>query len=205
MSIIIVGHGPSMLKKEWGDKIDSFDYVIRQKEVGLQMMEQNPQNFGTKISALSGSATIYKNPQFQAQECSKWVFFDTRHRGWNINDENGKYVMNKPLCDVWDGLYRSMRTQWANEDHRIVSGRSSDEKGHMHLSAGLHTLIYACAILKPDAITLVGFDNVCSGNFTWSVTRGEDWKGYPDHRWDVEKRMLNFVKTIYNVKIELLE
>ena len=203
MSIVIVGHGPSMLEKERGDIINSFDTVIRQKGIGLIEMRNRPQHFGTKTSAVCGSATIRHQLQTEAE---KWVFFDSRHKGWKPEEcDPDVFRMNKPLCDLWNGLYRSMRTEWSPQDHRIVSGRTSDNKGHTHMSAGLHTLIYTCVFLKPETVTLVGFDNVRTGEFTWSVTRGEDWKGYPDHRWDVENKMLNYITTMYGVKIEHLE
>jgi hypothetical protein len=203
MSIVIVGHGPSMLEKERGSIIDSFDTVIRQKGIGMQEMRNRPQHFGARTNILCGSATIRQ--QLQAA-CEKWIFFDSRHIAWKPEECDPEvFRSDKPLCDLWNGLYRSMRTEWTNEDHRIVSSRTSDSKGHTHMSAGLHTIIYACAFLKPDTITLVGFDNVRTGEFTWSVTRGEDWKGYPDHRWDIENKMLKYITTMYNVKIEHLE
>lgn len=203
MSIIIVGHGPSMLEKERGDVIDSFDTIIRQKAIGMQEMRNRPQHFGNRTNILCGSATIRQ--QLQAQ-CEKWIFFDSRHKTWKPSQCDPEvFRSDKPLCDLWNALYRGQRTDWTNEDHRIVGSRTSDNKGHTHMSAGLHTIIYACAFLKPDKITLVGFDNVRSGEFTWSVTRGEDWKGYPDHRWDIEKKMVDYITTLYKVKIEHLE
>lgn len=201
MSILIVGHGPSMLEKERCAEIDAFDTVIRQKGIGVEEMQKRPKHFGSKIDFLCGSATIRDK---LIADCEKWIFFDSRHKGWRPEDM-GNYRMNKPLCDLWNGLYRTMRTDWTNEDHRIVSSRTSDSKGHTHMSAGLHTIIYTCVFLKPDKISLVGFDNVRSGSFTWSVTRGEDWKGYPDHRWDIENKMLNYITTMYGVEIEHLE
>jgi hypothetical protein len=164
-------------------------------------MQKRPKHFGSKIDFLCGSATIRDK---LIADCEKWIFFDSRHKGW-CPENMGDYRMNKPLCDLWNGLYRTMRTDWTNEDHRIVSSRTSDSKGHTHMSAGLHTIIYTCVFLKPDKISLVGFDNVRSGSFTWSVTRGEDWKGYPDHRWDIENKMLNYITTMYGVEIEHLE
>lgn len=203
MSVIIVGHGPSMLDRERGQEIDSFDTVIRQKGIGLTESRKRPLYFGVKTDYLCGSATIRQ--QLQAQ-CEKWIFFDSRHRGWKPEECDPEvFRSDKKLCDLWNGLYRGRRTEWTNEDHRVVSGRTSDSKGHTHMSAGLHTIIYTCAFLKPDVITLVGFDNVRTGQFTWSVTRGEDWKGYPDHRWDIENKMLDYITTMYNVKIEHLE
>jgi hypothetical protein len=203
MSIIIVGHGPSMLEKERGDVIDSFDTIIRQKAIGMQEMRNRPQHFGRRTNILCGSATIRQ--QLQAQ-CERWIFFDSRHKTWKPSQCDPEvFRSDKPLCDLWNALYRGQRTDWTNEDHRIVGSRTSDNKGHTHMSAGLHTIIYTCAFLKPDKITLVGFDNVRSGEFTWSVTRGEDWKGYPDHRWDIEKKMVDYITTLYKVKIEHLE
>jgi len=72
------------------------------------------------------------------------------------------------------------------------------------LSAGFHTILYACQFLKPETITLAGFDNVESGGFTWSITRGPKWDKYPDHRWDMEHDLIGDVEREFGVEVKFL-
>ena len=76
--------------------------------------------------------------------------------------------------------------------------------GHDHMSAGLHTLIYACKYLNPSNIDLIGCDNLATGQWSWSITRGPDWNQYPDHRWDVEHDMVSMIGRHFNVPINYL-
>ena len=68
------------------------------------------------------------------------------------------------------------------------------------MSAGLHAILYACHLGYRE-IVLFGFDNVASGGFTWSVTRGPEWNQYPDHRWDIEREMVKLIGSEYGASI----
>jgi hypothetical protein len=72
------------------------------------------------------------------------------------------------------------------------------------LSAGFHTILYTCRFLKPETITLAGFDNLESGGFTWSITRGPKWDKYPDHRWDMEHDLIGDVEREFGVEFKYL-
>ena len=78
---------------------------------------------------------------------------------------------------------------------------SSDDKGHLHMSSGLHALLYACYWLKPKRVNMVGYDNVKTGAFTWSITRGPEWGHYPDHRWDIEHKMVHEIAEQFEVEV----
>lgn len=199
MNVAIIGHGPSMLLEKRGSFIDSFDFVIRQKLRGLQLMKEHPLFFGIKTNAVSGSVGQYRAINYPNAE--RWVFIDSRYENTNISNLVGARIA-KDFCNEWNQKFRDKRTKYFRPDERIVSCKSSDSFGHRHLSSGFHTILYACKLLNPQKITLFGFDSLQNGDFTWSLTRGESWNQYPDHRWDVESLMIEDVKEYFQVNIE---
>lgn len=210
MSVAIVGHGPSMLGSCNGELIDSFDFVVRQKALSQGLILNNKKDFGNKVSAICGSWTI-KNALFWSYSAQKWVFLDRRHSDVS-KAETEKYEkitgarVLKDTCQHWTDLYTNSRSSsytWSHLDE-ITTHSTSDDKGVRHLSCGLYTIIYACELLKPKEITLFGFDNIKSGNFTWSLARGPNWKDYPDHRWDTENALIPVIEKVYEVRLKFI-
>lgn len=198
--MIIVGHGKSMLEHNWGSLIDSHDIVIRQKRCSETL--KDPDHFGTKTDYVCGSLTIAAFLPGDVPGCEYWAFVDSRHAGvlQDTLSQMAKYVpctILKDLCDDWNASYRIRREPFMLPPNV----KQFDPLGHPHLSAGFHTILYACEILKPKEITLVGFDNLTSGTFTWSVTRGPDWNQYPDHSWWLEHKMLPEIEDQFDVKL----
>lgn len=200
---MIVGHGPSLLSREIGHLIDSHDVVIRQKR--CQDTLKYPHLYGSKVDVVCGSWTIAKDLPRVAPNAEYWVFMDSRHR--NVPDSEVEaledYIgcrIDRKVCDYWNRVYRAMRTPYTKPDGM----QEFDPLGHPHLSAGFHAIIYACFFLEPEVLNLVGFDNIESGTFTWSITRGPDWHKYPDHRWDVEHKLLKEVEREFNTEIRFL-
>lgn len=196
MKAIIVGHGPSIMGEEMGELIDEFDIVIRLKR--CQHTLDVPKNFGTKTTIVAGSLTIAGALRdIEAEQY--WVFVDSRHTDVDsaVLESAPKIFNPKPckldknLCDSWDEIYRSKRDEMGGQ-------------GHNHTSQGFKAIVYALHFLKPDELVLVGFDNIYSGDFTWSITRGPEWKHYPDHRWDVEHVLIDELKKVYNIPIGFL-
>lgn len=198
-----------MLLEEMGELIDSFDTVIRLKR--CQQTLEKPEFYGTKTDVIAGSLTI-AGALRDIPADSYWVFADSRHEGWEWQDKinavpnmfRGKHVfIDSDLCTVWNNTYRNMRAAKPDPvwDEQMAASRYDHGEGENHLSAGLHALIYACAYLKPDEVHMIGFDNVMTGRFDWSVTRGEDWKKYPRHRWDLENEIAGLVSETYGVPI----
>ncbi len=111
--------------------------------------------------------------------------------------------IDRKVCDRWNKFYRAQRKSFTMH-HGQERKDTSDNMGHTHMSAGLHTLVYACHFLRPERITLAGFDNVQSGGFTWSVTRGPDWHKYPDHNWATEREMIPYIEDHYQVQVGFL-
>ena len=203
MTTVIVGHGPSMLEAKHGEFIDSHDVVIRQKRCSETL--KHPEQFGTKTDIVCGSFTIAPAMKDDMPGNEYWVFMDSRHQKFPVSSyewvaENMPCTILKPLCDEWNARYRQYRTPY----EMPVGMQEFTPIGHDHLSAGFHTILYACEILHPDVIDLVGFDNIASGEFTWSVTRGPDYGKYPDHRWDIECEMIRDVETSYATRCNFL-
>lgn len=200
--IAIVGHGPSMMNSNLGSRIDSYDTVIRQKAVSSALVSNFPNDFGIKTSVVCGSYTI-KEALFWSGHANVWVFVDSRHEKLNIV-QDPRFTILKDKCEFWNNLYRSMRTDNFVRDEKMTIHQTSSDLGHNHMSCGLHTIMYACEILKPKKLTLFGFDNISSGKFTWSLTRGPQWNQYPDHRWDIEKEILSLMSNKYSVQFEFV-
>jgi hypothetical protein len=202
MSIAIIGHGPSLLHSNMGDKINSYDTVIRQKAVSHQLVTQLPKDFGTKTSIICGSYTI-REALFWDSRAKVWVFTDSRHDSINIENDS-RFTLLKEDCENWNNIYRSLRTENYIPNSKMTKYPTSSDIGHNHMSCGLHTILYACILLKPSHIALFGFDNLKTGDFTWSVTRGERWDKYPDHRWDVENKLIDLIKDKYSVELQFI-
>lgn len=209
MKVAIIGHGPSIMDKESGDEIDSHDRVVRIKLLGYAALAY-PEIFGTKKDILCMSMSManmvneVKNLDFK----ELWVFNDSRH---NPSDKaqaryeelykKKKIVMDVRLCNDLNRYYRNLRTPFSVNNKMLQNNSSDKELGHNHCSAGLHSLLFACAKLKPETINLYGFDNIKTGDFTWSLTRGQDWDQYPDHRWDIEHKLVDVLRQAYKVNI----
>lgn len=161
-----------------------------------------PECFGSRIDALVGSWN-----QMRRVEPELWIFIDSRFGNLSSVDIEDAAArtgarIDRPACDYWNSIYRSMRTDVGGFAHYIKQHKvASDDRGHRHMSSGSHALMYACKFLRPDKVTLFGYDNVKSGEFTWSITRGPEWEQYPDHRWDVEKHMVSMFGDAFGVEI----
>lgn len=211
MRVAIVGHGPSLLQEEMGEIIDGHDIVVRLKDCTETL--RHPRNYGRKTDVIAGAVTIAgKLREIDAPEA--WLFYDSRHENLDQETDNIARRVLKPrniradkgLCDEWDEKYREVREQLGSiEQHpQMKPSRYGDELGEKHLSQGFKAVLYAASMLRPEQITLAGFDNVATGDFSWSITRGPDWTGYPEHRWDVENKMLPMVEEAYGVEIGFL-
>jgi len=68
-------------------------------------------------------------------------------------------------------------------------------------SLGLSTIIFACAMLRPVKIFLVGFDNLLTPGLLWydRADKGARWT--TRHEWHVEHEMLTLIEKEYGVVI----
>ena len=215
MRACIVGHGPSMHTHEYGNEIDVHDKVIRLKK--SQHLLKRPKLFGTKTDIVMGSAVLGSS-LIGAWSTRYWLFLDTRTAhmsGLELGQIHVKFypanscLIDKDLCLKWIEHYRSIRESAVLDPRQTkkiwnVGDQTrtlSDDFGHLHPSAGMFAIIYTMYHLRPKQLDLYGFDNVRTGTFDWSVTRGADWKEYPDHNWKTESKLLQDVAQAYKYTI----
>jgi hypothetical protein len=192
-----------MLARKLGAEIDRYDAVVRQKRCAETL--RFPEHYGIRTDYVCGSLSIASTLPAHVPGARYWVFVDSRHSHipdsvLRKTEDAVPCTILRGVCDRWNELYRSRRVAW--EKHPQM--REFDPLGHPHLSAGFHTILYACELLHPARIDLMGFDNIQTGTFTWSITRGPGYGTYPDHRWDMEHRMIPEVAGHYGVEIRFV-
>ena len=203
MKACIVGHGPSLCAQPFrGKDINSHDTVIRLKR-SWNLLDR-PDLFGVKTDVVCGSYVVGEgliNPWSK----NYWLFLDTRTLQTPDVDlksvidrfKPNSCLIDRDLCRQWINYYRALRVPFDQDKLQEGKGPLSDGLGHLHFSAGMFAILYALKHLKPETLNLYGFDNVKSGHFAWSVTRGPDWKQYPDHNWKTESILLADVAKHY--------
>lgn len=207
MQACIVGHGPSMLTKQQGFKINQHDKVVRLKD--SKNLVLRPEYFGSKTDIVCGSLVVGARLTGEWSD-EYWLFVDTRtaHIPQSELDEVIKKFLpnqchiDRYTCLYWVEQYKRIRNKIKLDRRQELKGPLSDEKGHLHCSAGMFSIIYALSHLKPDELVLYGFDNIYNGTFNWSVTRGMEWRKYPDHNWQAESRMIYDVCKHYGYELK---
>lgn len=205
MRVAIVGHGPSLLKREAGAEIDGHDCVVRLKRSAHLM--QRPNIFGGLVDVVACSGAIAGAMRKEWPEVSRfWVFADSRNFGQGVEEAVAEQLpggyCNEALCKRWVDEYVALRDATPTDPRQQSHARCSDDLGHLHCSAGTFALIYALHVIQPEEVTLYGFDNVRSGTFDWSLTRGPAWDKYPDHNWEAESRLIPRICNAYGYRLE---
>jgi len=202
---VIVGHGPSALDGKLGEFIDAQDYVIRLKR--CQESLKYPADYGTRTDILGGSYGIAGAIR-QIPADHYWVWVDSRQDEPDVSIIETLFYghtvdVDINLCRFWDSAYmrRRDKVDQYEKHEQMEQSQYADEYGEKHLSQGFKAIVYAAEKLDVDKIYLVGFDNMMTGEFTWSITRGPDFDQYATHRWDIEHEMLPQVEIVYGKKI----
>ena len=203
MRAIVIGHGPSLLTQALGKRIDEYDKVIRLKRCSETL--KYPKIYGSRTDVVCGSWTL--GPLLKEVESPEyWIFTDSRHidvtsdqiEQMQLAFAPSICIIDKPLCNKWNKVYFDNREEWPIE-RMTERKKTSDDKGHWHMSAGLHGALMAMEYLRPDELHLAGFDNLLAGKQqTWSITRGPEWPHYPDHNWQSEQKVLGLMAEHYN-------
>lgn len=202
MRLAIIGHGPSLSRRELGYAINTHDEVMRLKR-SWDLAESGIPYFGSKTTCAMGSLNV------MAQFVAGWHERNVKHlygfidtRTWDAPPEAYPDLIVYPeLCKEWVEKYRSMRSKMILEDQQEAKGHLSDEYGHLHFSAGMFAILYAMAKIQPDHLSLFGFDSLLTGHFLWSITRGTAYNEYPDHNWETESRLLKVIADEYGYEM----
>lgn len=207
MRIAIVGHGPTLLAGKAGTEINRADKVVRLKDCRHTL--KHPKHYGKKTDVIAGSWNIAPRLRGVGSAREYWVLLDSRH-GNPHDDAIGAMkrhfepwpcVILQEECKKWDQQYREIREEILL-DHRQVTGAHTDPGlGHRHMSQGTKALLYAIHLYPDAIITLYGFDNVVTGEFDWSVTRGPNYDRYPDHNWAAEQKLITLLSEEWELRV----
>lgn len=209
MRIAIVGHGPSLLQENKGAEIDSHNLVVRLKRSKELLL--HPEHYGTQVDCVVGSFVVGLALKKHWDHCGRFFLFtDTRTqdvtpqeiRGMQTHFFGVECIIDKPLCDYWIDAYRANRKTIELDPRQEPKGKLSDSQGHLHPSAGTFSIVYVLAHLKPESISLYGFDSLLSGEWDYSITRGEEYSQYPDHNFRAEKELLQLICSYYNYTLD---
>lgn len=186
MNVIIVGHGPSILKEEMGGLIDGYDVVIRMKPTARATLE-HPAHYGQKTSVMASSLNTITKTKGVGGARHYWGLWDSRHydtHPYSLPEYPERlaewFAPHKVRHD------RELSKRIDNYYLRVLTRLEDEGSGHPHSSQGFKAVGHAMAWLRPDRLALVGFDNIFTGDRTWSVTRGPDYDRYPNHHWKAE-------------------
>jgi len=208
MRIAIVGNGPSILAHpEYGEMIDNHDKVIRLKRCAATL--SLPLHFGSRTDIIAGSIGIAPELlDIGNKDTHIWVFTDSRPMAQEAIRSVTQFIFQQnrvvrcfsDLCNQLDARYRDMRIPFTPDAQTapVVNldapiDENGQTLGHNHTSQGMKAICYALHLLRPDRITLFGFDNVKNGTFTFSLTRGLSHQRYPLHNWPTEKLLLEAI------------
>ena len=201
MNIAIVGHGPSMVGSKLGETIDGNDVVIRLKRM-IHLLKDK-EDFGSRYDIGAGSLRILPMMKEMLQTAELKVplmcLFDSRDKQLDQAQVNNVLAQCQPyevyadreLCDELDKLYM------------VEVDKDLDFEAVTHTSQGTKAAWLTANSFPRSTINLYGFDNVRDGTFNWSLTRGPEWDKYPNHRWDIEHRMIPMIAQMTGSKINV--
>ena len=139
-NVLLVGNSKSLLKKDYSQLIDSYEFVIR---FNLSIGKLNNYNIGTK--------------------CDAWIFAMCRE---NIINSTYSAAQIKPrVCVRYGDPFNigevNINLDVKKDDVRKEIGISAD----MYPSTGIATTWYMLNKAKPKYLSLIGFDSFKSPNF----------------------------------------
>lgn len=204
-TLAIVGHGFSMQRAWHGSAIDAHDCVVRLKRSAALLKYSDL--YGSKTDVAAGAMGIL--PAIIAEYPSAgeyWCLLDSRGYDPCLPpdiDRTLNIIVNPTLSCSIDEQFRIMRKPYKKSDQQVSVGKlSSPTFGHNHTSQGVKALAYAMVHRRPSVIRLFGFDSVWEGRFSTSVTRGLSYNQYPDHNWQAEHDLVDWMMERYKVPVE---
>ncbi len=182
--MIIVGNGPSILDKELGSKIDSFDSVVRFNDYKIEFQERFT---GEKTTHWWNTVPIQN-------ECHPHLIKDYKEvclHSWEFDQEKDKF---------WQKYHKLVRaeTLFKSSESWIFELQKFGETNYYGFSTGLLAIWYY--LKRHENITITGFD--------WWENRGRHHYGDnqvigPLHQPQEEKKIID--KLISENKIQWLK
>ena len=183
--MVIIGHGTSPKGKGWGSLIDEHT-VIRLKDPSWQKVE----DYGNRCDYMCASTeTMQIMQQYRTRPKEFWA--QPKRGTWNPTTEAAFRSKTKIPLLIPIEIYKP----WLA---KFVSLRKEDTPNP---SLGLSTIIFAAALLKPETILLVGFDNLLNPDLL-DYDKADRGHWVSRHEWHVENSMLPMIEAEYGVKVE---
>ncbi len=199
-NIVVVGHGPSLVGKGLGPKIDSFDIVVRISGTD----NQTPEDYGTRsdftCTCHSYTADVLiddmKNgvvADYQAWVFSRPTILESKIEECGIRLQGYQYDYCNYITNDWEYKFQELDPHGSKFRDRFPL-----------ISRGLAGILIAVHKFRPESVTLAGMDNLWEGtdeNYL-SVARG--WVEKPFHDMVKERMLLDQIKEHYGFKLEKL-
>lgn len=189
VSIIIVGHGPSLKGAKLGRKIDE-QRVVRLKNCSGLLSEK--EDYGSRTDVMCSSTEVTHHlPKVKAEEywCyPKKGFYDERNIFKLKRQVSGKVIVPQNECNVWNEVFRGMGAK------------------HPCVSTGMAAIIIALELTHPKTLYLAGFDKVLdpkSEGYVSTVPTPFNKGGSADtgHDWQKEHELLKFLSHSFKCEI----
>ena len=189
MKVIIVGHGPSLVGKGMGSAIDSYDLVVRLKGVNSVM---GTDDYGHRCDVLCLSTEVSTLGHTMKPEMF-WFYpkkghYDTCVIGKFAGDVGIPIIVPLELIKGW------------NKQFLDLGGK------HPNVSTGMAAIIIAGHHLRPEKITLAGFDTLVDPKvpFTRNDAIPRTGAGVITHDWETENLLLKQVSEYFGFTVAVL-
>lgn len=190
-SVLIVGHGPSLIGANLGSRIDSFPTVVRLKH--CQKLLTNQRDFGKRVDYMCSSTEVMLG-MLGLKPKEYWCY--PKRGRWNKEVElqmklkaDAPYVIPLDLCEKWNVWFRSQKTM---REHEIPN-----------YSTGMAAIIIALDRLRPNKLILAGFDSLLNPKIPYTSTLSDrSYKNQIGHDWEIENRMLTLLSEEFNCEIK---
>ena len=197
MNIVIVGHGPSLVKQKIGKQIDEFLYVIKVNKGSFPSLTENDiehvWNYGTKCDAACYILNHRSTNEFinNMNEC--WVVPSSYHkRSKPIEWWNDLKLFETKLKVLAIHSYTAFNYwQIRYENRSTIYGRKKK------LSTGLGAIIIAMEHYRPRRIALAGMDNMKFGR----TSKPDNMGPKNPHPPDIEKVILEEIQEYYDCDV----
>ncbi len=187
LAICVVGHGPSIVGKKLGEKIDQFDIVVRLKGCG-PLIRDHAEDYGTRVDALCMTTEVPKLV-FDVVAGQYWFYpkngsYDEVRTFDVIAKRGAPFMIPLDLTNHWNKRFQEMAT-------------------FPNVSTGVAATIIAAHYYEPAMIVLAGFDTVLDPLKAFERHPGVPRTGVGEikHDWYAEHAMLGMISRAYDTTI----
>jgi len=195
MKVAVVGHGTSLTYAGLGKHIDTYDHVIRM--VGSEFSHGDIETYGEKCTAVyAHSSQLY---HFNRGENTRvWLEDKTpiwcSHYAKQDDVETKKIIHESKIPNVYN--FQKHMNRWYDYI----------EWGPQKITKGTAAIICAVEHLKPESITLFGFDNLVRGNNKFYGSAKHGGVGLQachlvGHNLAAEKKIVAFITGFYKIRL----